>query len=751
MSEQTFTRWGVGSVRSLHPDDVPNQGVIRAYNTALLPLIGGDSQVTTRPGFRQWNRAAVQSTAQIVGMVQFIFPGGWVDPKPTVIAAIQENPSEQVDAVSLWSITTASALTASVTTGVTTTWNISTSQPSIDFAVAKDRVYAVGMNFTPAVIWADSATEVTATIIQVIGMTAPANAPTVAYTEDTGSMTGTYEFAVTWYNEDFGSESSLSQAISTASSSTSATITVALNNTSIPVGVTQWRLYIRKPDISVKFQRLAEWSTSTATTTFDIDVSDDDINGMILQAPTVTENNQPPTGLRCIVWHQGRMFASDGEDLYYSNLENPEGWDPQNVEYIASGDGQKIVGLMPLDEASLAVFKTNSIYIIAGTSPQTWEVRKAPGNVGPSGVDAYNVAYGDGLVAFWGRNGMYLWDLQSAPLDITNEVWKEIYSAVAPSMTEHSGRVYFDPQGHRFLFIPHLTSALPGFGSATAVALPFSTIHRCWEATWWTGPGVDSLAFGQSGCLGSWGSQEDSRLFMAGSAGRILELSHDVWTDGAFFAGSVANTTGSGLTYTVSTATTTTIVVSDWVTEDIVPPASPYNSVLSVIDNTLGTVHRSPYTYSTAGGVLTFTLTNTASVAPSAGSIVVLDMPVMELDTRSIGVFAKNPETLADDLMRKKRYGRVYMDVAASGDCKFVLAAIRDAETTAVRVWTPVIMKNTVRDLLTTQPAAISGAERGWQGRIGAIAWRLHLRVIGWYPAVRWGLRMLGVDVKGVR
>jgi hypothetical protein len=571
-------------------------------------------------------------------------------------------------------------------------------------------------------------------------MAAPANAPTSDSTTS-GSMTGSYEFAVTWYNENLVNESSRS-GILTASLST-ASITVGRNNTTPPDGATHWRVYVRKATISSKFQRSTAMTTSIAYTTLPIDVSDTDINAMTLQAPSTTENNRPPDGLIALAWHQGRMFATDGTDLFYSNLDNPEAWDPANVEYVAAGDGQRISALLSLDELNLAIFKTDSIYLLAGDSPQTWEIRKMPGSVGAGGVPGNNVAYGDGLVAFFGRHGIYLWDRANPPTDITNEVWREVVAQVNPTITQGSGQVYFDPQGHRFLFFPHLASTLTGFAAAEAIALPFSTIHRCWEATWWTGPGRSSMDWGRCGGVAQYSQKQDARLMLSGAGCRALELSSDVWTDAA------GNETGLNLTFTVASATTAALVCAH--TGAI--PASSLGSVLTVIDTTTAEVHRSAYTQATNATSVTFTLTTAMSTSATAGSVVVLDIPVMELETKSVGgeVEAEKPGFSASQLMRKKRFGRVYMDVAASGDCKVVLGVLRDAETTASRCWATTVEQNYVRDLLPTQPSSISGSERGGRYRAGFTAWRARLRFLGWFPGVKWGLRLLGVQIQGAR
>ena len=58
---------------------------------------------------------------------------------------------------------------------------------------------------------------------------------------------------------------------------------------------------------------------TSGTLSISVNVSDSDINNLIVKSPGTHENDPPPTGATFIFYHGSRMFATDGENCITQN------------------------------------------------------------------------------------------------------------------------------------------------------------------------------------------------------------------------------------------------------------------------------------------------------------------------------------------------------------------------------------------------------------------------------------------------
>jgi hypothetical protein len=148
----------------------------------------------------------------------------------------------------------------------------------------------------------------------VMGITAPA-APTVTDLV-AGLMDGTYDIAISYYNENTGHQSSRSPET---------TITTSLKELSVSwvastdAQVTHVNVHTRNQDISTGFYQAT--SIAIGTTSVSLNLDDDDYNALISIAPDEEENDPVPSGTKFLTWHKSRVFAATSAFLYYSKIE----------------------------------------------------------------------------------------------------------------------------------------------------------------------------------------------------------------------------------------------------------------------------------------------------------------------------------------------------------------------------------------------------------------------------------------------
>jgi len=254
------------------------------------------------------------------------------------------------------------------------------------------------------------------TTLEGWGITRPASAPATA-TGAAGAMTGTFEVRVTFFNANTGHESSASD---TSNATTLAS--QQLSVTSIPVSadgqVTARRIYIRNTSNQTEFRLAATISDNvTTSTTLNVNTS-----LLITLGPDTAENDPPPSAARYAAWINSRMFVADGSNLYWSEKDKPEAFDPDNYEPIGAGDGQNITGIIGYGDV-VFIFKQRSVYAVTGTNPENWRIRPIFTDVGA--VSHRSLIVAGGALWWWSEFGPTKFDGSGEPLRIGEYLLKD--------------------------------------------------------------------------------------------------------------------------------------------------------------------------------------------------------------------------------------------------------------------------------------------------------------------------------------
>jgi hypothetical protein len=705
---EAFEDFATGVISSVPADKIPDTAFARAFNSSFLPAVGGSRVLRPRPGLRFSAQPAATAGAYTAGLAGWTMFDG--DARNEHRISVQSDGSLWNDETQIVLPTGGADFADSALDG--TRWQ---------FMEANNRLFGVSGAGDDDAFKLYRKTGISTVYAAPFGIAKPVNAPT-QNTTAAGSMTGTYDFLVTYYNEHTGTESSPSDAFSVVLATNN--ITLNRNNSGYPVEVTHWRLYLRKQSTQTSYWRDETMEYAIATGTALIDVADADLANLITAAPREGENDPCPPGTIAICWHLSRAFATDGKDLYYSKPGNPEQFDyVARKELVNPDDGQKLVAVRPIGKKALALIKERSIYVLLGDDPETWEI---PDPVSPTmGAYSRDVTEGDGMWAGWGEHGPWVWSGQGEPTLVANEVMGRYVEqgvlTTASLTTDYP--VEWDSVGHRFLF------AMPTTGAAAQwTVLPFNTLTKSWESGGWDLPSVRCLATMPSTSGGR-------RVFVGTNEKCVYELVPECRTDGA------ANETGADLVHTATAVTASTVAFAFSSTV----PVNPRGSIVRVIDPVNLRVHRSVVTSITGTTTKTCTLTTDfpTGQVPAAGAIVVFDMPVLEWDSRR-----------AAKRWVKKRFHRAFLELETNGDTPMLLGIYKHSEDAdepdeLTRAYSLIVKRNK-RDEFSAAavPPTITDAEGNIKERIGRSGFAWWARVIGWYPLSRWSLSRVAVEVE---
>lgn len=376
--------WAGGLFTSAEPDRIPPNSYPYALNNALYSLADGQAIPGKRPGAQLHTAIPLTGSPSITGQFEF--------------------PKVEAGSVTLQHVVTNSAgkfCVVNTSGGIDIElagWTPTYSYP--DFEAASNRLYIV--DGTSAKKW-------TGSLLQNFGIVKPTDTDwgTPVDVTSLGGMTfnSTYEIALTYYNSSTGTESSRSSSKSLTTSNDGNNthhITLTLNSPT-DSQVDKIRVYIRKTSLSFLFTMVAEVAYNIGS--YDINVTDEQINNQIIVAPGTTQNDPPPSGVRYLALHEGRMFASDGADTFYSELNKPENFSGAAISGI-SRDGQATTGLLAVN-GQLLIFKRDSVWVVYGSDPQTWSVRLLVADIGC--VSHRSISQAESVVFWWAEQGPVAW------------------------------------------------------------------------------------------------------------------------------------------------------------------------------------------------------------------------------------------------------------------------------------------------------------------------------------------------------
>ena len=272
-------------------------------------------------------------------------------------------------------------------------------------------------------------------------------------------------------------------------------------------------------------------------------------------------------------------------------------------------------------------------------------------------------------------------------------------------------KVAHDPVNHRFLYSLKVVTSNT-FDDGKWTVAPYSILNSVWESLAWDLGTIYSFCTGPS-------SAGEYRVFFAGPEKFIFELTDSARTDAA------QNTTGADLYHTPTTWSTTAAVF----TSTNAVPISAYSPYAKIIDYGTLAVTRVTGTIGSVGTTRTFTFSSPLSTAPTAGSILVFDLPVVELRT---------PNFTHGQQFDKKRYLFSYLRYATTGDTPGLLGIFINNSQTPTRVWSPNLSTASLVAFDQSTPPTVATAEGQFTGRVASVGEEAQLRFVGYYPRTTW-------------
>lgn len=457
--------WGQGAITTLEPDMIPKDASPRILNGELSFAAGGKAVIRKRKGIEAILASPLEAAA-VIGQHEF---------RPQTDGVFTPFHIAVTDAGNLYAIS-----------GGTPTLLDSSLDPNAfapDFETATNLCFMVNGTDALKVTKAGNAT-------QNFGITRPAAAPTIS--AGTGSMTGTYDVAISYYNSVTGHESSRSDESTITLSGQGLTITIP-SVTDPQVDVV--RVHIRKQSLSAYFFKVSTGTGYNTTTggwaegygSLTLDLSDSTLNAFVILSPDDSENDPPPSGVRFLCWHNARMFAADDSQLYYSKIGKPEAFDPDLFEKINPNDGQVITGLHSVG-GILVIFKSRSIWGLYGDDPNSWYLRKIDADIGCT--SHRSIVTAEGRTYWWSEQGPVVWVEGDNAFPIGKELIQStiLFSSLdAEQFSEVLAAA--DRTRQRILF------AVRELGETqNNVILPYSYRLSRWESTKWDPMDTCSMA-----------------------------------------------------------------------------------------------------------------------------------------------------------------------------------------------------------------------------------------------------------------
>lgn len=509
----TIEDWAAGVITATEVDALPPNASPRGRNSSLLPIAGTRASVRKRKGLNCVNTTAVTGSPAIIGQLEFYLSG-------TLYHLLVSNTGRldrrsNVDG----SVAAADALTPTPFT----TGNL---YPSSTVA----RNLAFFCNGT------DKKKFVGASGVQAWGITAPSGAPTLTASATAGLHNGTYEGFITYYNSNTDNESSPGPTSATASPA-SKKIDWSWS-ASADAQVTHVRLYLRNTATQPFFYRVTE--IAVGTTTYASSVAD---SSLITKAPISNENDPPPASITHCVWHNDRMFVTDGTYLYYGKYGKPEAFSTGvNIIRLETDNGEDITGLFSFGPF-LVVTKRTQLWVLVMPDPQddtTWSPQLVDESIGCTSHRSWVVS--DGVARWWSVKGMVEWTGNDSPR-VTAQLL--LAPTVGPESLNfanlHLVVAADDVVRDRVIF------AVPEAGkSRNTLYLPFNYRLRCFESDGWTAIDAASLCTIEDSDGVPW-------VYVGGYKGQLFR-----WWDETC-DGVAEDTTRTG---TVTSATSSTLTAS---------------------------------------------------------------------------------------------------------------------------------------------------------------------------------------------
>lgn len=221
-----------------------------------------------------------------------------------------------------------------------------------------------------------------------LGVTAPA-APNLSAT--TGTLTGTFRYALTYYDSATGSESNPSPTspITLSAQGTSVTITA-----SSEARVDTVRIYRTNAGGSTLLL-LDEVANSSGT------YHDD--GSETLTTLTVASDNGLPGDFEHVAYYKGYVFGSIGKRIHWSKVFRPDSWPALNVTEVPFEGNDTITALWSYED-TLVIFGRRNTVILVGSSEDDFQLSRIDVDIGC--VGRHGVCEVNGQLVFMSFDGL---------------------------------------------------------------------------------------------------------------------------------------------------------------------------------------------------------------------------------------------------------------------------------------------------------------------------------------------------------
>lgn len=515
--------WPLGAMSAPGQDLSPEGSFPRGENTILLHNTGGSALVGQRAGWSLVNATPQTGTPAVIGQYDYIRGVSALTSTSYHLVVGSNGRLDKLQSDN--TLTAAAAAAAPFTPGVY--------PPS--FASMNNLAF-IANGTDPLHVF-------NGTSLWNAGLEAPA-APALSDGGAGNLPADTYSVKLTYYDSATGLESSSSTEVDIVLGA-SKKITVEWSAYSGEHPYTAVKVYVRQDSNQTEHFWVA--TVATPAVTYDINLTQDQLDALTLLAPDGDENDPPIEDLVGVEAHVSRLFAHNGSRVYYSNLDQPEAFDPDNSFSVNVDDGQKITALHSAHEV-LIIFKRDSMWALYGEDPATWVPRLISPNVGA--LNERSIMTIEGATYWWSEHGPMAWTGSGAPINIglgkidADIAFESAISSLSstPSASEEVVGIIGVPDivNQRILW------AVPGVNQTqNNIIFPYKYRFGQWEATKWLGIDAASLASVQD-------SQSTPLVFLGGYKGQIFR-----------YGGVTNDGTPSGTVEgAVSSATSTTLTIA---------------------------------------------------------------------------------------------------------------------------------------------------------------------------------------------
>lgn len=514
--------WSEGIFASTESDRIPNNSSPKAWNTAFVNVGDGLAVLGTRPGLVCVNETPLSGTPEIHHQQPYSYESSGSFSNYQVV--IGNNGK-------LYYKTSNDTISSEITTPTSFPFTASTcfatGAQSIDGTVMNNRVFL-----------ANDAGERRSLVDQThkiwggdeIASWVPAR---LALGGTSAMPTDTYDLAITTFDATTGRESNLSATQSVTTTVTTDRITVTISPTAAEIAQNpSWRVYLRRTStqsVLYQVQRLensggtdivTDGNIPIATTVVYVDLSSAEIADHIILAPTTTENSAPPTSIQYVKTFGRRLVCADKRSIYWSKLDKPDSFPPENTETIDTGEGDEINGLMPFSDDLLLIFTRTAVLGLYGNDPQYWVLKPVNTTIGCSGHKS--IVQFDGRVGWWSDvNGPVMFDGQSIIRIALERLGNDLIERGVNGTRLSSVQAGWNPESD------HVVWAVSEAGNSTrnTFMLPFNYRLNKWESSKWDPMDAASLSVGYN-------ANQRQRLFLGGYLGQLFYFDDLVKNDG---------------------------------------------------------------------------------------------------------------------------------------------------------------------------------------------------------------------------